>query len=595
MSVYKEEELQMSKWNLEKLYKSYDSEEFKSDLLKIDEIIKSTNTFKERFLGSEDEAIVLEDYLKNNIDSDNLIYKLYSFVSLQSSTNTTDSESNKHMVYIRTKMTEFTEVNTLFSKWVSNISEIDKVIASSDFLNDHSFTIKEIIMYNSFNLDEKSETLLSKLAQSSSSLWSKMQSVLTSTLEVEYNGEVVTLPSVRNLAYDKDPDVRKKAFEAEIKAYEKIDKSVAFSLNGIKGQVNTLIATRGYDSALDKALINSRMKKETLEVMLEAMNEYLPVFRQYLLRKAKLLGHTGPLPFYDLFAPVGASAKEFTIPEAQAYILKNFGTFSKDLFNLADKAFKNDWIDYLPYKGKVGGAFCANINPIGESRILSNFTGSFSDVITLSHELGHAFHGDCIFSETILNAEYTMPVAETASTFCETIVMKSALKDAEKEEKIYLLESSLQDSTQVIVDIMSRYLFEYSVFEEQKNNFLDENKLKEMMIDAQKKTYGEALDENLLHPYMWINKGHYYSAGLSFYNWPYAFGLLFAKGLYSQYLKEGDSFPDKYNELLRNTGKLSVEEVAAKADIDVTDIGFWRASLDIIKEDIELFIKLTNE
>ncbi len=379
-----------------------------------------------------------------------------------------------------------------------------------------------------------------------------------------------------------------------MQAYNKIDKSIAFALNGIKGEVNTLTEYKGYNSALNKALINSRMKKETLDAMLDSMKEYLSVFHKYLRRKAELLGHKNGLPWYDLYAPMGSSAKEFTVEEAKAYILKNFASFSPNLENLAKRAFTENWVDYLPYKGKVGGAFCANIHPIKESRVLTNFNGSFGDVVTLAHELGHAYHGDNIFKETILNAEYTMPVAETASTFCETIVLKAALNDAVQSEKIYLLESSLQGSTAVVVDILSRYIFETNVFDQQKNNFLDENKLKEMMLNAQKEAYGNGLDHEYLHPYMWLWKPHYYSGSLSFYNWPYAFGLLFAKGLYGIYQKEGASFTKKYDDLLRATGKMTVEEVALLADIDVTSKDFWRTSLEVIKQDIELFLELTK-
>jgi oligoendopeptidase F len=209
--------------------------------------------------------------------------------------------------------------------------------------------------------------------------------------------------------------------------------------------------------------------------------------------------------------------------------------------------------------------------------------------------LGHAYHGEAIFGESPLNSDYTMPVAETASTFCETIVNKAALREAQsKEEKLYLLESSIQDYTQVIVDIMSRFIFEKSVFDGRKSSVFDENELKEMMLDAQKQTYGDGLDSNYLHPYMWACKGHYYSGGLSFYNFPYAFGLLFAKGLYAIYLQDKPKFVSIYDDLLASTGKNTVEDVAKMAGIDVTKPEFWRGSLEIIKEDIDLFLSLTE-
>ncbi len=418
---------------------------------------------------------------------------------------------------------------------------------------------------------------------------------MTSTLSVDYKGKEITLSEVRNLATDADASVRKAAYEAEIKAYEKIEKSIAMSLNSIKGEVNILSEERGYESPLDEALFNSRMKKETLDAMQEACLEYMDMFRKYLKRKAKLLGHENGLPFYDLFAPIGNTNKTFTIPEANEYILKNFRTFNESLYEMAKKAFNEGWIDYTPRKGKVGGAFCANLHVIKESRIMSNFTGAFGDMITLSHELGHAYHGEQIFNVSVLNANYTMPVAETASTFCETIVNKAALKDAtSKDEKIFLLESSIQDYTQVIVDIMSRFIFERSVFEGRQQTVFDENELKDLMIKAQKETYGDGLDPEYLHPYMWVCKSHYYSGHLSYYNFPYAFGLLFAKGLYAKYLENKDHFVKLYDKLLESTGQMMVEDAAKLADIDVTDKKFWISSLELLKEDIDLFLELTE-
>jgi oligoendopeptidase F len=262
---------------------------------------------------------------------------------------------------------------------------------------------------------------------------------------------------------------------------------------------------------------------------------------------------------------------------------------------MAKKAFKDSWIDYTPRKGKVGGAFCANLSSIKESRVMTNFEGSFDDVMTLAHELGHAFHGESIFKESPLNGNYTMPVAETASIFCETIVMNAALSEVKSdEEKIFLLESSLQGSSQVVVDIMSRFLFEKAVFEGRETTVFDENELKALMLKAQDDTYGDGLDPDIRHPYMWVCKPHYYSAGLSYYNFPYTYGLLFAKGLYAKYLEDKEAFVKVYDDLLRTTGKAMVEDVAAKIGIDVTKKDFWLSSLAIIKQDIDLFLSLTD-
>ena len=324
------------------------------------------------------------------------------------------------------------------------------------------------------------------------------------------------------------------------------------------------------------------------------MEESLPDFRRYLRAKARALGHTNGLPFYDLFAPVGAVSRRFTYDEAHTYLVDTLGRFSEKMGAFVDHAFRNRWIDALPRPGKGGGAFCATIPPVRQSRVLSNFEGSFSSVSTLAHELGHAYHGDCLKDAPILLSDYPMPLAETASIFNETLVAHAALADADAKEAIALLDNELLEATQVIVDILSRYRFESAVIEARKTRGLNVAELKEMMLEAQRSSYGDGLDPDVMHPYMWACKGHYYSVDLSFYNWPYAFGLLFGRGVYARYLAEGAAFLPLYDQLLERTGRDSVTGVAASVGIDVNDPAFWRSALDTIRETIDRYEALVD-
>ena len=585
----------MNTWNLNKLYTSFEDEQLKKDTEHLFQLVdeeKASVTLLENYDNKEQKLVTM---LQKQIELITLADRLFHFVSLEEATDSTNQTAIKLLNKLQVKITELTKAETKYKQWLRDYPNLQEDINQNPFLKEHEFHLLEQVSQASHMLDDATESLIATLKQTGSMSWGRLQSLLTSTLAVSYEGKEITLSEVRNLAYDPSQEVRRKAYEAEIKAYESIEKSIAFSLNSIKGEVNTISKLRGYASPLEQTLTQSRMQEKTLNAMLEAMNEYLPIFRDYLKRKATLLGHKNGLPFYDLFAPVGNIAKQFTIEEANEYILKNFKTFNNRLYEMAKKAFNEGWIDYLPKKGKVGGAFCANIHAIKESRVLTNFTGAFGDVITIAHELGHAYHGENIFTESILNADYTMPVAETASTFCETIVNKAALKDATStEEKVYLLESSIQDYTQVIVDIMSRFLFEKSVFEGRETTVFDETELKDMMLDAQRKTYGDGLDKDYMHPYMWVCKSHYYSGGLSYYNFPYAFGLLFAKGLYAIYKENQTEFVKMYDLLLGATGKNFVEDAAMIAGIDITKKEFWEGSLALLKEDIDLFLELTK-
>lgn len=584
-----------NKWSLKSLYDSYEDERFIYDYenlpIKLDEFIEWTN-LNIQVITSEN----LEEFLKRKINISKDFERLMAFGQLSFAVNVKDEKASKLVEFCESLIVKLTEIEVIFKEALKKVENLDGIIKSSEFLIEHKFYIDEAKEDTKYMLSKVEELTLEKVKNTGSRAWSKLQETLTSTLniEVEIDGEKKTLPlpSVRNLAYSENAVSRKNAYEAELKAYEKIDQSVAAALNAIKGEALVETEMRGYKSILDRTLQDSRIKEETLEAMLGAMKDSLPSFAKFLRKKSELLGHKNGLPFYDIFAPMGETNLTFTESEAKEFILKNFYSFSDNLGNLAKQAFDENWVDFNPKEGKVGGAFCYNLQSIGESRVLSNFTGSFSDVGTLAHELGHAYHGYALTTESYLNTDYTMPIAETASIFCETIVKNAMLKTATDKEKFFILEQDISDSLQVIVDIYSRYLFETEVINKRKEGSISVEELKNIMLNAQKEAYRDGLDHETLHPYMWLCKGHYYEAALNFYNFPYAFGLLFAKGLYAIYLKDGEAFVTKYDKLLALTGKATIEEVVAYMGIDISDKAFWEGSLNLIKNDIETFISL---
>ncbi len=588
------------RWSLKELYTSFESEEFLKDLEKLDKLIVEFNNWaNENLLSIDNPVEKMEKFIAYSQDLSTLFTRLASFASLTSAVDAKNEVALKNLDRLVIKGSELTKPNVQFQSFIKDLDNLDELINTSELLREHKFYLQEIKKRSRYMLSEKEEVLISKLTNTGSTAWTNLQNKITSTLMVEVNidGEEksIPLPAARNLAYDKDPAKRKAGYEAELKAYKKIEESSAAALNGIKGEVITLAELRGYKSPLEETILNSRMDEETLNAMLTAMKEFLPVFHKYYRRKAELLGYENGLPFYEMFAPIGEVNRTFTYDEAMEYIIKNFRTFSDKLGDFAKNAYENNWLDVEPREGKRGGAFCSNLHPIGESRIMANFSGSFSNMTTLAHELGHGYHGSCLKDESILNSRYPMPIAETASIFCETIVVNAALNEANQEEAIGILEASISDAGQVIVDIYSRFLFESELFERRKNNALSVNELKEIMLEAQKEAYGNGLDHNHLHPYMWLNKPHYYTASRNFYNFPYAFGLLFSKGLYAEYLKRGQEFVKEYDELLNATGKNDIKDVAMRMKIDVTDPEFFRSSLRLIEKDIEKFIELTNK
>lgn len=587
-------------WSLKELYDSFCGEAFQGDLVKLDQYIMQMNKLSTEIIQDhEDEQTKLEAYIALAEKISLAFERLGVFAELTVSVNSKDEEGNKYADIIDQKQSHLAEAETKISKWISEIKEIDSIIDNSPALQPFRFFLKEIVEHSKHLLSEKEEVLLAKMKNTGSTAWVNYKNLLIANhkveLEVEGRKEELPLTVVLNMAYEKDAELRKKAYLAEIDSYKKIEDGIAAALNGIKGEVITVAKMRGYESPLDMTLEDSRMSKETLDAMLSAMKDSLPIFRKYLRRKAEMLGYNNGLPFYELYAPVIEKEMKYTYEEGKAFIEKQFRSFDGSLGDYAKKAMDYKWIDVLPKEGKVGGAFCCAVHSIGESRILLNYGDNLGDTITMAHELGHGFHGECLKEESILNTNYPMPLAETASTFCETIVKKAAIKEGSKEEAFAILETEISDCTQVIVDIYSRYLFETNVFKEREDSPLTVQRIKELMVESQKEAYGEGLDPDYLHPYMWTWKSHYYYADANFYNFPYAFGLLFAKGLYAEYLKRGKGFVEDYKKLLAVTGKLKIEDVTRTINIDVTAEDFWRNSLAIIEEDINEFIRLSHE
>ena len=575
----------MYEWTLEDLYPSFESQEFKQD-------VEAYKALKGKFesLTLEDSIEGITQVVKLLEESTVLTGRLYNYIHLTLATDTTHETATQVEVQLAGVSADLQATYAKVSKFLGTI-QTD--ITTDPFLAEYRYYFEEAKKDATHLLSDELEEVLAKMSISGGKAWSQLFDFMWSSAQGEYKGEVVTLSEIRGKAYDSDAEVRKSAYEAELKMYDAIKEPIAFSLNHIKKEVLTTSQLRGFESPLAHTLEASRMSRETLDALLEAIREYLPNFRKYLRHKAALLGHENGLPFYDLFAPVGNSSRTFTVEESKDYLIENFKTFSADLAEMTEDFFDKHYIDFYPRKGKVGGAFCANLPMIKQSRVLTNFTGSLSDVVTLAHELGHAYHGLHIENHRPLNQDYSMPVAETASTFNENIIMNTAIKEASDEEKIALIESQLQDTTQIIVDIYSRYLFESAVFENREQSFMFSKDLEEMMLSAQKEAYGDGLDQSYLHPYMWACKPHYYSTGLSFYNFPYAFGGLFSKGLYAIYQEQPEGFVEKYQELLRATTVSSVEDTAKVLGVDVSTPEFWKKALAEVAESIEAFIALT--
>ena len=593
-------------WDLSNVYPALESKEFEAAIAsfksQIDELEKY---FSEKVSKTDAKTPVKELAVTvgETIDRFNVLFEqawtIRAYIQAFVSTNSRDKVAMKKMSEFEQVGVRMQNLSTKFQAWVGKLSPVlDKVIGANESAKAHTFGLKNAAEQSKYMMSEAEEALAAELKLSGSSAWNKLQGTVTSQLSVDFelDGKLqkLPMPALINLHSHPDESVRRRAYEAEMSAWKTIEESLAAAMNGVKGTANTLNKRRGREDALHSAIDMARIDRPTLEAMLSAMQDSFPAFRRYFKAKARRLGKE-KLAWWDVFAPVGQANKSYTWDEARDFVLANFEKFSPDLKTFAKRAFAKNWIDAEQRDGKRGGAFCMGVPAVKESRVLCNFDGTLDQVSTVAHELGHAFHNECAYKarKTVLQQDTPMTLAETASIMCETIIMEAILeRTSDPAEQLAILETRLIGDAQVIVDIYSRYLFEKEVFARRAESELSADELCDIMERAQKAAYGDGLDERYLMKYMWTWKPHYYTAGLSFYNFPYAFGLLFATGLYAIYQQRGAAFVPDYVNLLASTGEAPAADLAARFGINIREKKFWADSLGIITQKIDRYEKL---
>lgn len=590
---------QLPHWNLDQYFPGLDSPEFTSAFEEMREQIGSFSALVDEVVGreSDDPARDADRLLETLIDLLDRGQIVMAYVHGHLAVNSRNERAQRLASEMQIAMVPFHQANTRLTAWLG-AQDVDALIAGSEVAKAHEYMLRQAKIEAGHLMDQAEENLASEMTLSGGSAFGKLHDDLTSQIMVRFEkrpGEEVELPmsEVRNLAMDPDREVRRRAFEAEIAAWKQWETPIAAALNGVKGEHVTLARRRKWGTGLEQSLFQNHIDRQTLDAMMTAARESFPDIRRYFDAKAKVLG-IDKLMWYDITAPVGENTREWSWDEGMEFIKEQFGDFSPKMRELVQQALEEEWIDAEPRPGKVGGAFCMGTKD-GKSAVLSNFTPSYDGVSTMAHELGHAYHNLCERDRTVLQRMGTpMTLAETASTFCETILRKAAIEKGEEDEKFAILESALVDAGQIVVDISSRFFFEQAIFEHRADRQLSADEFSELMLDAQRQTYGDGIAADGLHPYMWAVKSHYYSPEFAFYNYPYMFGLLFGLGLYAKYQEDPDAFRANYDDLLSSTGMADAAELTGRFGFDIRSVDFWRSSLDVVRQDIDEFVDLVE-
>jgi oligoendopeptidase F len=446
-------------------------------------------------------------------------------------------------------------------------------------------------------LSPELESLISDLAVDGYNGWSELYNTTVSKFKLpfEENGKTVELSAgqAHNKLHSPDRSVRERVFQQWEETWGQSADFCADALNRLAGFRLQTYKNRGWESILKEPLDINRMSGRTLQVMWDVIERNKPIFVTYLQRKARLLG-VESLSWHDVDAPIGSATKPYPFDEAAKLIVEQFRRFSPKLADFSEMAFEKRWVEAEDRAGKRPGGFCTSFPLSEQTRIFMTYANTASNVSTLAHELGHAYHQHVMNDVPGLAQEYAMNVAETASTFAEMIVSDAAVKHAaNEEERLALLEDKIQRSVAFFMNIHARFLFETEFYEKRRAGLLSVEELNDLMVSAQKRGYQDALSE--YHPHFWASKLHFYITSVPFYNFPYTFGYLFSAGLYASALKEGAAFEDKYIALLRDTGSMTVEQLAMKhLGVDLTEPDFWQSAVDLAVADVETFLQMTE-
>ncbi|ATH93076.1 oligoendopeptidase [Bacillus glycinifermentans] len=583
-------------WDLDVFFKGgSDSPAFQAYLKEIKTLISSFKEKADALDGAKAESGGLKDAIELFETIDVKIRQSDAYVGCLQAQNMTDLKANALNFEVTRLNADFQKVLVIFDNKLADINEAlwEKVLNEcSDIafiLNERRSRVKE-------KLGANQESLIEGLAVDGYHAWGDLYNSIIGQIQIPYeeDGEtkILSVGQANNLTSKPDRKIRKSVSKNLDHAWEQHADLFSSTLNHLAGFRLNVYEARGWEDVLKEPLEINRMKRETLDAMWQVIIDHKQPFVDYLKRKASLLG-LEKLDWFDVDAPPGSAAKEYSYDEAANFITEQFETFGKKLSSFAEKAFKDRWIEAENRGGKRPGGFCANFPDSRQSRIFMTYSGSASNVSTLAHELGHAFHQEVIMDVRPMNRAYAMNVAETASTFAEMITADAALQQADSdEEKLVLLEDKIQRSVAFFMNIHARFLFETRFYEERKNGVVSAGRLNELMEEAQREAFCGALGE--YHPYFWASKLHFYITSIPFYNFPYTFGYLFSLGIYSRALKEGQAFEEKYIALLKDTASMTVEDLAMKhLGADLTKRNFWEEAIALAVRDAEQFLALT--
>ena len=527
--------------------------------------------------------------------SDDLLGQLYTFAMCCASEDVANTDARALLAALSEVLSARAQIDVPLRAKLGAASDsgIESLIARAELAHMETY-IRELREEADISMRPDLENLHEELAIDGFHAWSRLYDDVSGALSVQIDRgegeESLSTEQAKQLLDSPDPELRARVAKAINVAWASQRDVFAAALNHINGYRKTLYARRGVDE-LEIPLRKNRISRDSLLTMFDVIAAFRPTMARFLEAKAKAL-RLPKLNHYDLSVSLGEAGGTVTYEEAQDFIAEHFYGFSDDLGDFARHAFKSEWIEVEDRPGKRQGGFCTNVPLNHESRIFMTFGGKPTATQTLAHELGHAYHNWVLRDLPRRQCDFPSTLAETASTFAESIIREASYAAAKDDQiRLGLLDRKLTDAAIMVMNIPARFHFERAMFAARAENELTADELSELTVRVFDDAFFGGLGEH--DEMFWASKLHFYLTEAPFYNFPYSVGFLFSLGLYAQAMEQGPSFAKTYIETLRLTGYKSCEEVAKEVlDVDLSKPDFWESALALIKTDIETFEKL---
>ncbi|MBE0681990.1 MAG: M3 family oligoendopeptidase [Anaerolineales bacterium] len=580
----------LSKWDLSPLYPGYESAELQSAFDMIEEQVTSFEGVRNK-LTPDMPADQFVDILKASEATTRIGNKLYSFAGLSFTADTQDQKAQALQARVLQFLAEIENRILFFSLWWKELDEANakRLMEAS---GDYRYYLEAMRLYKPHTLSEAEEKIVNLKNVTGVSALGNLYDSITNryVFKMKVNGKEkeMTASELFSFRYSTDPKVRAESYQSQFKVYAEDGPILGQIYQTIlRDWHNENVNLRKFKNSIAPRNLNNDIPEEAVEALLSVARKNVGIFQRYFRMKAKYVGiPSGKIRRYDIYAPVAASKKTYAWDEAVTMVLDAFNAFEPKIADLAKRVFDESRIDSEIRKGKRGGAFCWSVLPEMTPYVLVNYQGTGREVATLAHELGHAIHAMLASHHTTFTFHSSLPLAETASTFAEMVLIDKLLAE-EKDESVRrdILFKQMDDAYATIMRQSYFALFEKTAHElVQKNASVDD--LSNAYLENLKEQFGDSLDLSDEFKWEWVGIPHIYQ--VPFYVYAYAFGQLLVLALYQQFKAEGESFKPKYLRILSAGGSEAPEKILSEAGINIRDPKFWQGGFDVLE-------KLVNE